>query len=439
MFKAARLLTTAAAMIAILSGCTVHPQGERAERDAARQAGKSFAHHASTQPSLSENPTPDDLVRYALLNNADLQQRYWDWRSAIEQIPQDGTQATNLAINAGTTFSDGAFSRDRTMLGASNDPMADIVWPQKLSVAAKRALENARAAGLRFQKAKLELRSNVLDAYYDYALTAELIRLEKANAELLQTTATTVEARNQTGTGTQADLLKARNELDLSRNDITNMKSQLPAQLAALNALLNRSPDAQLRVPAQLPPVRPMEYSDEQLLSLAEKENPELNALTHETTARNESVKLAKLQYVPDFSASAGTDLAGITQSLAGMVTVPLLRYEAINAAIAQAEANLKSMQALRHQTGNDINAQIVLDISTIHDADRQLDLFHRTILPQAQEAVSITRSSYEVGQSTLLDFLDSERSLIALQRVVANLQIVREKRLNDVQKIVGS
>src|ERR1700733_10502430 len=135
MFKAICLPITAAAMLVILAGCTVHPQGEQAERDAARQAGKSFDHRASTQPSLPDNPTPDDLVQYALLNNADLQQRYWDWRSAIEQIPQDGTQATNLAINAGTTLSDGSFSRDRTTLGVSNDPMADIVWPQKLSVA----------------------------------------------------------------------------------------------------------------------------------------------------------------------------------------------------------------------------------------------------------------------------------------------------------------
>ena len=188
-----RIVMSSFGILLTVAGCTIHPAGERSERDAANQAGKSFDLH----PSLGQNPTADDLVQYALLTNPNLQQQYWEWRSAIEQIPQDGTQPTNLAISAGTTLNHGEFSRDRTNLSASNDPMADIVWPAKLSIAANRALENARAAGLRFQKAKLELRSKVLDAYYDFALTAELIRLEESNATLLQTTAAAIDLRNQ--------------------------------------------------------------------------------------------------------------------------------------------------------------------------------------------------------------------------------------------------
>jgi outer membrane protein TolC len=434
------LLLITLSLFGALGGCTVHPPGEQEERHAALQAGKPFETPVSERnaPPLPENATPDDLVRYALLTNADLEQRYWDWRSAIEQIPQDGTQPTNLAISAGTTLNKGNLSRDRTTLAAFNDPMADIVWPEKISVAAKRALENARAAGLRFQKTKFDLRNKTLDAYYDYALSAELIRLEEANAELLQTTAMVVEARNRAGTAGQQDLLKARNELDMSRNDIANMKSQLPALRAALNALLSRDAGSALPVPAQLPGIRPMGYTDDQLLALAAKQNSELAALAAEIKGRSEGIRLARLQYMPDFSVSASTDLAGIAQTLSGMVTVPLLRYQAINAAIAQAEANLKSTDAMRRQTRNDLNAQVVMDISTLRDADRQLDLFEHTILPRARQVVTVARTAYETGQSTLLDLLDSERSLIAIQRLVANLRIVREKRLADLEAIAA-
>ena len=434
------LLLIASSLLLVLGGCTVHPQGEQGERHAALQAGKSFEKPVSERnaPPLPENPTADDLVRYALLTNADLEQRYWDWRSAIEQIPQDGTQPTNLALSAGTTLNKGNLSRDRTTLAAFNDPMADIVWPEKISVAAKRALENARAAGLRFQKAKFDLRNKVLAAYYDYALSAELIRLEEANAELLQTTAMVVEARNRAGTAGQQDFLKARNELDMSRNDIANMKSQLPALRAAVNAILSRDAGSALQVPVQLPTIRPMGYSDDQLLALAAKQNPELAALAAEIKGKNEGIRLARLQYMPDFSVSASTDLAGIAQTLTGMVTVPLLRYQAINAAIAQAEANLKSTDAMRRQSQNDLNAQIVVDISTLRDADRQLDLFEHTVLPRARQVVTVARSAYEAGQSTLLDMLDSQRSLIAIQRLVANLRITREKRMADLDAIAA-
>lgn len=434
------LLLIATSLFVALGGCTVHPEGEQEERHAALQAGKSFEKPVSERnaPPLPANPTVDDLVHYALLTNPDLEQHYWDWRSAIEQIPQDGTQPTNLALSAGTTLNKGNLSRDRTTLAAFNDPMADVVWPEKISVAAKRALENARAAGWRFQKAKFDLRNTVLGAYYDYSLTAELIRLEENNAELLQTTTMVVEARNAAGSAGQQDLLKARNELDISRNDIANMRSRLPSQRAALNALLNRDAGSPLPVPTQLPTTRSMGYSDEQLLALAAKQNPELAALAAEIRGRSEGIHLARLQYMPDFSVSASTDLAGIAQTLTGMVTVPLLRYQAINAAIAQADANLKSSDAMQRQTHNDLNAQIVMDIVSLRDADRQLGLFEHTVLPRARQVVTVARSAYETGQSTLLDLLDNQRSLIAIRRLVANLRVAREKRLADLEAIAA-
>lgn len=421
-----------------ISGCTVHPAGEQDERRAALDAGKPFEKPAAQRvaPPFPDNPTPENLVRYALLTNADLEQRYWEWRSAIEQIPQDGTQPTNLAISAGTTLNKGNFSTDRTTLTAINDPMADIVWPDKLSVAAKRALENARAAGLRFQQAKFDLRNRVLGAYYDYALDAELSRLESQNVQLLQTMLMAVEARNRTGLAGQQEVLKARNELDESRNDLANMKSQLPALVGAINAILNRDVHSSLPVPAQLPPIRPIDTTDEQLLALAAKQNPQLAALAWETKGKSDGIRLARLQYMPDFSLSAGTDLAGVAQSLTGMLTVPLLRHQAIDAAVAQAEANLRTTEARLRQAGNDLGAQVVMDLSIIRDADRQLDLLKHTVLPRARQVVIVSRAAYEAGQSSLLDLLEAQKSLIAIERLVARLQVTRERRLDDLEAI---
>jgi outer membrane protein, heavy metal efflux system len=425
-------------LLLVASGCTVHPQGETAQRQAALKAGVAYERPFEDRRvmPLPANPSTNDLVRYALLTSADLERRYWEWRSAIEQIPQDGTQPTNLAIFAGTTVSKGTLSFDRTTITAGNDPMADILWPGKVSTAARRALENARAAGFRFQKGKYDLRSRICSAYDDYAVSAELIRLEQANTRLLQTTVMVVEARERAGAGGQQDLLRARNELDLSRNDIASMQAQLPGQRAALNTLLNREPDAALPVPPELPGIRALKYGDGQLLAIAARQNPELAALAAEIEGRREGLELARLQYLPDFSVSAGADLAGIAQTLMGMVTVPLLRYQALNAAIAQAQSNLRATEALRRQTHNDLNAQVVMDLVLIRDDDRQLQLFEHTILPRARQMVSVGRSAYETGQSTLLDFLDNERSLIAIERLAAKLRVARDKSLADLEDL---
>jgi outer membrane protein TolC len=430
----------AVALLALLAGCTVHPPGEQAERRAASRAGTSFekplVHRAI--PPLPENPSADDLVDRALRVNPGLEQKYWEWRSAIEQIPQDGTQPTNLVLSASLNITRGATGLSQMTAGAGNDPMADIVLPAKLSTAARRALENARAAGLRFRKAQFDARRKVLDAYADYALTAEMIRLQQSTSGLLKTTAMLAEARNQAGAASQADLLKAQNELDLSNNDLAAMQAQLPGQLAAINALLDRAPDAPLVPPAQIPPPRKIAFTDGQLLAFAAEENPELAAMAREIAGKNEGLALAKLQYLPDISIGASTDLKGVAQSLLGMVTVPWLRHEAIDAAVAQAQANLRADEAMHRQTRDDLAAQVVLDITFIRDADRQLDLFDQTILPRQMQTITLARSAYESGRAPLLDLLDSQRSLISLQRLIAALRVFREKRVNDLEAIAG-
>jgi hypothetical protein len=300
------LLALVGMLLIFAAGCTVHPQGENDERHSAVAFEKPFEKHASERviPPLPDNPSTDDFVHHALLSNAELEQKYWDWRSAIEQIPQDGTQATNLVLFSNVGISRGSTRLNQATLGAGNDPMADIVLPSKLSVASRRALENARASGLRFRKAQFDLRNKVLSAYYDYALTAELVRLSQSNAALLKTTAMVTEARNSAGAAAQLDVLKTRNELDIANNDITNMQAQLPAQQAALNALLDRKPDAPLPVPTELPTKRSMELNDTELLSLAAEKNPELAALSRDLNSKQESIAAAKLQYLPDISVS---------------------------------------------------------------------------------------------------------------------------------------
>lgn len=430
-----------------LAGCTVHPPGELEERATAAQMGKPFEERIEVRqrPPFPANPTSDQLVEYALLGNAELEQRYWEWRSAIEQIPQDATQSTTLSVAPGTNITNGHTGWGSSSLTLVNDPQTDIKWPGKLDAAARQALENARATGRRFLKAKYDLRYKVLKAYYDYALNAELIRLEQSNQGLLRTIATVAETRYRAGRSGQRDVLKAGNEADVSSNDIANMRSQLPGQRAAINALLGRPADAPLSVPMRLPASRRVVYRDGDLVELAAKQNPELVALADEIRGRDEGIRLAKLQYVPDFTLSVGTDLMGVTQSLLAQATVPVLRYEALDAAIAQADAKLRASEAMRREVGNNLTALVIADIRIVRDADRQLDLFDHTILPRARQVVNVARSAFETGDASepdaasLLNLLDDQRSLIAIERVAAKLRITQATHLAELESITTS
>ena len=427
--------------LTLAAGCTVHPAGEREERRAALSAGRPYEPPVDRRPvpPLPDRPTPDDLVRYALLTNADVERAYWEWRAAVEQVPIDGTQATNLAFTGSVGISHGRTSLSQTTITAGNDPMADIVLPNKLDAAARRALELARAAGKRFRQAQFDLRAKVISAYDDYALTAELSRLGRQNVGLLATVVAVTQARSRAGAAGQQDVLRAQNELDLARNDVAANDAQLPAERATLNALLNRPPDAALPEPPALPPSRPVPASDREVLILIARQNPQLLALADEAGSRRVGIEVARLLYEPDVSILASTDLKGIAQTVSPFITVPILKYEAIRASVAQAEADLRATEAARRQAIHDLSAQAVADLATLRDADRQLDLYERSVLPRARQIVTLGRSAYESGAASLLDVLDGQRSLVEIERLVAQLRAVRDRRLADVESLAAT
>jgi outer membrane protein TolC len=65
--------------------------------------------------------------------------------------------------------------------------------------------------------------------------------------------------------------------------------------------------------------------------------------------------------------------------------------------------------------------------------------LFEHTILPRAHQTVDIGRSAYETGHASLLDLLDDQRSLIAIERLVAKLRITQATHLAELESITTS
>jgi outer membrane protein TolC len=454
--RASRLAPILAAAV-FLAGCTIHPQGEMQARQVAEEAGHPYTRpfEQRTPPTLSVDPTPDDLVRYALLTNAELESKYWEWRAALEQVPQAGTQKAGVEISFEAMITDGATALQDMTLKIGNDAMNSLMLPSKLGTDASIALHEALAAGDRFDKARFELRAKVLVAYYEYALSAELSRLEAENTKLLEVSAKIAESRLSTGIGTQTDYLKAANEVEMSKNESAMRRAKLPEQLAMLNALLNRAPEAVLPVPAALPLLPEMGMGDAELFDRLAENNPELRALAHQIAGKEDALQRAKLEYLPDFNINAGSDLAGVSQSIMGSVVVPYLRYEALDAGIRQAEANLRATEAMQRQTRHDLNARTVADVAMLRDAQRQLTLLDKTLLPRARQIISASQTAYATGQKGgaggggggggmaggsggILDLLDSQRTLVALQRMRAELQVTALKQVADLEEVAG-
>jgi len=415
----------------LAAGCAaLRPAGEKDERQKAADEGRAYTEKA-TLPMLSVDSTAGDYLQYAFLANADLQARYWQWRSAIERIPQD-TSFPNIAVPFSILFGGGSMKLwDRLTVGLANDPMTNIPHPAKLRTAGLRDLEDARAAGERFREAKFTLQGQVLSTYYDLALLSESIRIQEETIALLNLIARQASIGVSTGASGQQDLLKAQTEVQLAENSLRNLQSSVPGLTAKMNALLGRGPLEPVPLPTALPAPRPLPVSDEKLIEVGSERSPQLAALEKDIAGRSQALELAKEAYLPDFALSGS--VSGAAGNLGGMIILPT-RREAIKAGVEQAQADLRAAGATRAQYERDLATSFVLNLYVLRNDERQVEFFENTIIPRARETIQLTQSAYIAGRAKFLDLLDAERTLLDARLVAAQLRMEREKALSDIE-----
>ncbi|HET6203890.1 MAG TPA: TolC family protein [Planctomycetota bacterium] len=426
-------------LLAVLAGgCAIHPGGEEEERARAEAAGAPYGRPFEERvlPDLPPDASIEDLVRHALLANAELEAKFFEWRAALERIPQAASPPGTAMLGFSEMFDGGGTSAwDRTTLALQTDPMANLPFPTKLAAAGRAALEEARAAGLRFDRARYALQAEVVRADVELAHHHEIARIRREELALLDLVEATAEARTRSGSAPQQDWLKARTELDLARNDLLVLDSEEPGLRARLNALLGLPPDAS--VTARFPEPRGFSVPDVEVLARVAERNPELQALAREVAGRREALALARKAYLPDFSFS-GSITGSVVRTVGAALTLPLLRREAIEAGIAEADANLRAAEAARREAANDLAARAVLELYALRNAERQANLFESAILPRAEALVDLSRAAYAAGRVGIVDLLDSRRTALEARRTLVDLRAEREKALASLEEIAA-
>ena len=425
----------------IPSGCTVVPRGENHLRRAAAIAGKPFEKRYAQRhlPPLPLNATGNQLVQYAVLNSPYVEKAYWQWRAAIEQIPQAGTQLTTLMLNAGTTLQNGQASLANTILGAGNMTSADIRWPSKLSADAKAALQAARAAGWQYRQAIFTVRRNVLSAWYRYAQTSVLLRIADAQLSLLHSMALLNKAGITTGGRQPGQWLAAQNATDQLRTQLIALRNAELRALTQLNAALARTANAPLNPPRHIPAVAPIAMSNQALLLLALRRNPEIRGLRRFVAADRISIRRAEMQYIPNFDLGISSSLDGTAQSFSSALVVPLFRYKAIDASIAQARDRWRRQRATLRGKQVTVASRLLIDLLALRNDEQQLALFKKSILPRVRLMALLAQGDYQQGVVGVNPQVNAQLKILEIRRTIADLQTDQDLRVADIDAIIAA
>ncbi len=226
---------------------------------------------------------------------------------------------------------------------------------------------------------------------------------------------------------------------------------------AALNALRDRSPVAELpafALPAAVAPSEGFEARLGSLESRAEALRPEIAGAEAEISRAGTQIELAKKDYLPDVTLGLtytvvgerrdapgrampppdnGQDVVGLTAS----INLPVHR-DRLDAAVAQAARRETAVREGRRAVAAGIDRSLGELSQRLELTYRQLRLFENVLGIQAEESLSSAEAAYTAGSAGALDLLDAERVLLDVRTSTARARADYAITLARLEGAVG-
>ena len=369
-------------------------------------------------------PALADYLLEAEENNPGLRAAYYAWQKALEQIPQ----VTSLQ-DPKLTFMEYLRNNVETRTGAQDFQLGItqmFPYPGKLSLRGRIAAEEARALEQEFIKARLALRREVQDAYYEHYYLEQAIRITQENLELLKHLERVASTRYGVARTSNQDVIKAQVELGKLENDLRTVEDFRNPVRARLNAALNRDPGSPLSPPGEIN-LQKLPQETEALLEIAYRANPDLKALDARIRKEKSRMELAKKESYPDFNLGLNwvntnsridTDLQGEGDDvLMGSVQVNLpVHRKRLAAQVKEAELGVREINSRRAEKENRLNVDLQTAVYRLRDAERKMELYSGALIPKARQSLLVTETAYSAEEADFLDLVDSQRVLLDFQ-----------------------
>lgn len=340
-----------------------------------------------------------------------------------------------------------------------------LPYPGKLALQRRAAEAQLAAAEADLEAARWAVIGEVKDAYHDLAFLDRALEILRRNEKLLANFTRVTESRYGVGTGSQADVLKARVESARLAEEAVALVEQRRAALARLNAAMDRPTDAPVEAAAiperiaraavavdagdvrfvsaslgaraagsPLPPLA-------ELQELAIRQSPRLRAHQAMIQAQAARVELAGKAHLPDFGVSIQygqrTDHSDVVSAMLS-VPIPLRKGQKQDLAVKESQARLAALQAEHHAHANAIRAEVAEAYADLERERAQLALFVKSIIPQGRAALESATSSFQVGRVDFLTLLENQTTLHNYETAYFRSLSTFADRLAELERIVG-
>jgi len=375
------------------------------------------------------------LLDEARFSNPHLKAARAGWEAATKRPSQEGTlpdpRISVRDFGVGQPFSALNTSNFAFLsLGVSQE----IPFPGKLRLRENAALEEARAEEQRYRQLELDVLSQVKLHYYDYYYAAKALETVAKDRDLLERFVKIAEARYSVGRGIQQDILRSQLELTLLHDREEGFLQRRDSAVAAINTLLDRSPDDPLGPPEELEQAPfPTEVTD--LYQSAQQYSPALRAQEHEVSRSAVALNLSRKEYRPDFRVGFEWQRTGSMfrdyYVAAFEAKIPLYFWRKQRLGVEEAASKLVEARHTYQAKTRDLLFEVKDYYLMARAADRLVSLYKSAIIPQATLALESAISAYEVGS---VDFL----TLISAANVLLDYELEYYKQFAAYQQALA-
>ncbi len=385
------------------------------------------------------------LVDYALANNPEVNVARERHIGALARVPQAmALPEPKLTYRYFVNEVETRVGPQEHGIGLSQT----LPWFGKRGLQGDAATETARAAQEGIASIQNTVIAEVAAAYYELFYLGQSIEIIRGNRDLVLHLERVARARYGAGAATHADVIRAQVELGIIENRLGSLKDRRAPLFARLNALLNRPTTEIFDLPSILI-FEPVLYTDDELLAKVSLHNPDLRATSFEIEAAHRQRERANKNYLPDITlgldyiATGDARMPGVQDSgddaLSATIgfTLPIWRSK-YDAGVKEADAILRQQQFKRDQQLNTFHAETVTALFKLRDAQRQIDLYEKTLLPKANESLVATQRAYSTGAAPFADTIDAQRMLLNFELSFARAITDHHQARIVLEKLTG-
>jgi NodT family efflux transporter outer membrane factor (OMF) lipoprotein len=438
-----------------LAGCTVGPP-YRGAKPAAPNALRAATFNRPPAGVLSGapeaaawwvalgDPELTALIESALAHNTDVraaEARLRQSRAALRLQQRDALPKSS----AGAAYVHAGLPTTSINVGNIDvyDVSLDATWEIDLFGGTRRAVEaasaEAHAQDADLADVQVQIAAEVAQTYIDLRDRQQRITLVRESAELEQQTLTLTQQRRSRGVASELDVERIRTQVEDTRATLIPLDAQITESFDQLAVLTGREPgvlDVELNQARSLPAVPDTVSIGDPAAML--KRRPDIRAAERRLASASAQIGEHEAEWFPKLTLFG--DL-GFSSSDPGHLLrkdnftwfgVPYLQWSALDfgrtkARVDEAKAGYDEAEAKYEGTVLDALRDADVALSRYgHQRDSVISL--RNVEVSATRTATLTQQRYRAGVSSVLDWLDAERTRFSAQqnRIAGEAQLVK-------------